>query len=107
MTRAWHAESETRSKRKGVNSPNWIFHLLGRSEKSMQNTTETNKPAFKGSIQIRDPTTPTGYKTIGAVKLYIRVPKDGEAPNSNLPSLKGYVGINDKEFYEVSLWETT
>jgi hypothetical protein len=84
-----------------------IFFFPYRRKKSMQTTTETNKPAFKGSIQIRDPTNPTGYKTVGAVKLYIRIPKEGEAPNSNLPSLKGYIGINDKEFYEVSLWETT
>jgi hypothetical protein len=68
---------------------------------------EQTKPAYKGTIQIKDPTSPNGFKTVGAVKLYIRTPKEGEDPNSNPPTIKGYIGINEKEFYEVSLWETT
>ena len=68
---------------------------------------ETQQPNFKGTIQsttIKDDGTKE-FKTVGQIKLYIRVPKEGEG--ENLPSMKGYLGINDKEFYEISLWETT
>ena len=66
---------------------------------------ENVKPNFKGTLQIKN--AEGKFVSVGAIKLYIRVPKNGETPEqaAKLPSLKGYIGINDTEFYEVSLWE--
>lgn len=69
---------------------------------------EQIKPAFKGTIQVKD--SEGKFKPVGTIKLYLCEAKQGEAqPNGFIPmspNMKGYIGINGKEFYEISLWET-
>jgi len=61
---------------------------------------EQIEPQFKGTLQIKN--AEGKFVTVGAVKLYSQAPTSEGKQN---PTLKGYIGINGKEFYEISLWK--